>query len=395
MRKRNAQTFVRIMAEHELYRTLAIHSPGQDLQLQTRDLNALSHLPPTGVLVRVHASGVCHTDLHLWQGFFQLGKGKKIKFAEREGFGYPVVPGHEIAGVVAALGARVKDKSALNVGDRVAVYPWVGCEQCGVCEGGDPHLCSGETKQLGFNVDGGYSEYVALPHHKFVIKVPETVTDEVAAMLPCSALTVFSAIKRCTPVIERVRRWQMETFVVVVGLGGLGQWAVNLLRHTHITGSPTKVVGIDISSEKLDLVAKNNLINSTFLYDPSKPASQLAAEFLSKFGGQKPHIVLDFVNSTETFNFGRKLLHKGGCLVPVGLHGGEGEVPLPEIVISAYTIAGSHVGSLSELQELMEVVREHSITPPPISTYPLEKGGQALQDLQDGRILGRAVLKMD
>ncbi len=372
------------------YTVLTITAPGESLQLQTRGLSR--RLPPTGVLVKVRAAGVCHTDLHLWQGFFALGKGQKISFADRPGFGYPRVPGHEIAGVVAALGSQAENDSELKLGDRVAVYPWIGCEECGICKAGDSHLCAGLTKQLGFNVDGGYSEYVTLPHHKFVIKVPAEVTDEVAAMVPCSVLTAYSAIERCAPTIERVGRWGMELVVVVIGLGGLGQWALKLLRNRVPLA---RIVGIDISSQKLEFIEKEGLVDSAFLFDSSKPTTELVADYLSKFDQQKPHVVLDFVDCTETFNFGRSLLYKGGCMVLIGLLGGAGEIPLPPVVLNVHTIAGIHVGSLSQLQGLMELVKEHSIKPPPISTYSLKEGGQALEDLRDGRILGRAVLKME
>ena len=382
------------------YRSLTIREPNLDLQLQTHDLHsAFDSLPPKGAVIKVRAAGVCHSDIHVWKGGFNIGKEELFRFADRPGYGYPIVPGHEISGTVAVLGAQAMSESIddsgenhLKIGDRVAVYPWVGCDVCPVCTGGDPHLCSGATRQLGFNVDGGYSEYVQLPHHQYAVKIPHEISDETAAMLPCSAVTAFSAIEMCTQVVERVKRWNVVLFVAVIGLGGLGQWALKLLPHC-IRGC--SVVGIDISSQKLEFVQQENLVNDTFLFQPSVPTSQQRASFLAKFNGNKPHVILDFVSTSETFPFGLSVLHKGGCIVPIGLHGGSGEIKLPFVAINTHTIAGSHVGSPSQLKQLISIVKKHSIAPPPVVTYPLEEGGKALEDLEKGSILGRAILKMD
>ena len=154
-------------------RSFCFPGAGVELQQLERELpSLLQSLPPEGALVRVHVAGVCHSDLHLYNGFYRTGKGpdQVHRFAERPGHSYPIVPGHEIAGSVYALGERAEVESGLKLGDRVTVYPWIGCEQCSICKAGDPHLCTGSTQQLGFNADGGYSEYVHVLHYKYVIK---------------------------------------------------------------------------------------------------------------------------------------------------------------------------------------------------------------------------------
>ena len=380
-----------------VYQSFCFPGAGAELQQQNHDLRSfLQSLPPEGVLVRVHAAGVCHTDLHLYHGYYRVGKGQDqvVRFAERPGFSYPIVPGHEIAGSVYALGEKAEVESGLELGDRVTVYPWIGCEQCCMCKAGDPHMCSSSTQQLGFNVDGGYSEYVRVLHYKYAIKVPDEISMEVAALLPCGALTVYSAIKLCEPVVKRVRRWDVPLFTAVIGLGGLGQWALKLLK-CCIENLPMKVIGIDISDQKLQFVQQEGLVDETFLLNSSDDLTQQAKNLLTRLHGKKLHIILDLVNTDKTFTFGLKCLETAGMILPIGLYGGAGEVVLPFLVINAQCICGSHTGSPSELQELMALIVSHSISPPPITSYRLKEASKALHDLKTGNVLGRAILRVN
>ena len=385
------------------YKTLVILSPGEPLELRTCRLqDAVGSLPAVGVLVKVHAAGVCHTDLHLWHGYYQVGKKKDqvLHFTDR-GLPYPIVPGHEIAGVVHHLGEQVQSHSDLKLGDRVLIYPWIGCDECYLCRGCDPGLCS-RSRELGFIKDGGYSEFVVVPHYRYVFKTPDNITDPLAAMLPCSAVTAFSAIKKTLPTVKRVTEWGMELVVMVIGLGGLGQWSLNLLKYCLSSDSDvqrTKVIGVEVSKEKIDHALQSNLINEGFhvnLAGELAPiaVSQEAERFLAHSGGNKVHVILDFANTTETFQFSINVLHCAGTLVLIGLHGGLGEVKLPEAVLNMYTIVGSYTGSLSELAELIAVVSRYALpAPPPVQVYKLEDANKALNDLDKGLILGRAVLK--
>lgn len=385
------------------YKTFIIPAPGEPLELRTRRLqDAVDSLPAEGVLVKIHAAGVCHTDLHLWHGYYQIGKKKDqiVRFADR-GLIYPIVPGHEIAGSVYHLGVQAQRHGDLKQGDRALVYPWIGCDECYLCRGGDPGLCS-KTRELGFVKDGGYSEFVVVPHYRYIFRTPDNITDSLAAMLPCSAITAFSAIKKILPTMRRVREWGVELVVVVIGLGGLGQWSLNLLKHCLDADSDThrmKVIGVEVNREKIDHALQNDLIDEGFhvnLVGEQAPmaVTQEAERFLAQFDGNKVHIVLDFANTTETFQFSISVLHRAGTLVLIGLHGGLGEVKLPQAVLSMYSIIGSYTGSLSELAELIGVVSKHPLpSPPPVQAYKLEEANKALNDLDEGLILGRAVLK--
>ena len=146
------------------------------------------------------------------------------------------------------------------------VYPWIGYDDCYLCKGGDPGLCS-KSRELGFVKDGGYSEFVVAPHYRYIFKTPDNITDSLAAMLPCSAVTAFSAIKKTLPTARRVREWGVELVVMVIGLGGLGQWSLNLLKycldaddHAH----RMKVIGVEVNKEKIDHALQSNLINEGF-----------------------------------------------------------------------------------------------------------------------------------
>lgn len=381
------------------YRAYGIPAPCKPLELKVCDLSSLiSGLSKEGVVVKIHAAGVCHTDLHLWHGYYQVGKttDEVIRFSDR-GMSYPKVPGHEIAGSVYAIGEHVLDhRSDLKLGERVLIYSWIGCDECNFCKAGDTNLCS-NSRELGFVKDGGYSEFVAVPHYRYVFKTPDSIPDPLATMLPCSGITAFSAIKKTLPTVKRVRKWGVEVTVMVLGLGGLGQWSLNLLKYCLDPEDVqyVKIIGVDISKEKIDLALQNQQINEGFQINTQLGASQEVDRFLTQFSGNKVHIVFNFVGTTASFDFSISVLHRVGMLVMVGLHGGVGELKLPVTVLNMHTICGSYTGSLSDLDELISLVSKHSIPGPPLVMYDLEDANKALSDLEKGLVLGRAILKCD
>ncbi len=373
-----------------VYKACVLTSHGDDLIEETRRLK-LSELGADEVLVRTKAAGVCHSDVHFWHGNYQIGKKKDevVSFSER-GMELPRVLGHEIAGEVYAVGAKAIKESRFTIGDRVLVYPWAGCGKCALCEAGEPHMCSVSGQDLGFVRDGGFSEFVRVPNHRYVFKLPDGVSTDVGALLPCGALTAYSAVKKIRPVVEEITQVQkLEVTVGVIGLGGVGQWSLQLLQCVY-KDTPIRVIGIDISQAKTDHVLKQGLVQSTFLLD--KIAKEQTNEFLAKFDNQRFHCVLDFVNTTETFHFATSLLCKSGLLVCVGLHGGLGEIQLPFLVLGCITITGMHTGSLTSMKELLDIVTSCSLGSPTITRYPLHEATKALQDLDNGRIMGRGVL---
>ena len=194
----------------------------------------------SGVVVRVEAAGVCHTDIHIVSGSYDLGEGNLLRMADR-GIRLPVTPGHEIAGRLVDLGGFTE--TALREGDPVVVYPWLGCGACRKCTAGYENLCEGKPASLGVFRDGGYAEYVRVPHPRDL--VPRGGLDAAwAAPLACSGLTVFSALKKCA--LGR------DDLLVIVGAGGLGTIVVELAKKT--TGA--KVLVLDVNSSKLGLASE-------------------------------------------------------------------------------------------------------------------------------------------
>ena len=143
----------------------------------------------TEVLLRISHCGVCHSDLHLQDGYFDLGGGQKLDV--RGNRPLPFTLGHEIAGTVEAVGPEAK---GVEPGKFFAAYPWIGCGKCGLCARGDEHLCNA-PRVLGVTVDGGYATHVVVPHPRYLLDV-EGIPHEIACALMCSGLTGYSAVKK-------------------------------------------------------------------------------------------------------------------------------------------------------------------------------------------------------
>ncbi len=364
-------------------------SHGAALTNETRTVK-LSELGEKEVLIRTKAAGVCHSDVHFWHGAYQIGQAKDevVTFSER-GLTLPIVLGHEIAGEVLAMGATANSESNLVVGDRVLVYPWVGCEKCAVCESGDPQLCAMKSsRDLGFCSDGGFSEIVRVPSHCYLYKLPDNLPYELAAQLPCGALTAYSAIKKMRSIVNL--EGEEEVRVGVVGLGGVGQWCLKLLKHMY--KDSIQIVGFDISQPKTKQALELGLAHRVFVLDKEKTAKEQVKEFLRMFDNNRFNCWLDFVNATKTFSFCTDLLYKGGVLVCVGLHGGLGQIQLPYLVLHNITITAVHTGSPSSMTELLDMVTNHPLESPPLTIYPQLQATQALQDLDKGLIMGRGIL---
>lgn len=317
-----------------------------------------------------------------------------LDFTKRRGNSYPIVPGHEIAGFVHSLGSEASSAAQVAVGDRVMVYPWLGClnSQCSVCAAGDTNYCPGITMEIGIVLDGGYSEYVAVPDFRFVLELPDNIPFSMGALLPCSGLTAYSAIQKAVATVKKVRRWHCNVVAVVVGLGGLGQWALKLLP-LCLGREELTVIGIDISAKKIEMVKDCGLVDKAFVLSLEDAVDDQVTRIIQELSG-KAHVVLDFVNSTDTFSLCNQMLVKMGVHVMVGLHGGAGELKLPLAALSGSTHVGCMVGTLEQLKELVELVSREGISCPTVKCYTLSSAGQALEDLEAGAVDGRAVLDM-
>src|SRR5579863_9421302 len=321
----------------------------------------------TEVLVRIERCGVCHSDLHLQDGYFSLGGDKKLDVTA--GRALPFTLGHEIAGVIESAGAEAKDAT---IGHRVAVYPWIGCGTCPACTAGEENLCTNH-RHLGISVDGGFATHVLVPHPRYLLDYAP-LSPDFAGPLMCSGLTAYAALKRHTNRPERGP-------VLLIGLGGVGMMGLAIAR--ALFRAPPIVADIDADKRAAALAA-----GAAQAYDPSDPTARKA--IMSATGGLMA--VCDFVGSDKSLQFATGLLARGGKVVVSGLLGGTFSIAAAMFGIKAITIEGTLTGTLDEARELLDLVRAKNIAAIPTRRRPLAEAQGALDDLRAGRVVGRTVL---
>lgn len=322
------------------------------------------------VLVKVKAVGVCHSDLHLWEGGYDLGDGQFMKVTDR-GVKYPVTPGHEIVGHVEKMGNGVQD---FLVGDSVLVYPWIGCGDCIACKMSNENLCD-TPRSLGVFQDGGYSDYILVPHYKYLAKV-SGIDLEGAASLACSGLTAYSAVKKANA--------NSPEFLVIIGAGGLGLMGVQIAK----TVTNAKIICADLDDKKLETAKE---MGADYTVNTGKEADPIQ-KIISICNNKGADSVIDFVNAPPTAKTGISVLRKRGNLVLVGLFGGSIELSLVTIPLKAITIQGAYTGNYTDMVELLELAKKGSINPIISKHYSLDDANSALNDLKNRKIVGRAVI---
>ena len=321
------------------------------------------------VLLRVQAAGLCHTDLHLWEGHYDLGGGKKLMLSDR-GIKPPLTLSHEIVGEVVAAGAAA---GAVNAGARALVHPWIGCGECAACARGEENICI-KPQSIGVVRPGGFAEYVIVPHPRYLVEIDGLDSAE-AAPLACAGVTTFSALKKFGTRIT-------EGLVVVIGAGGLGLMAIEVLK--ALGGQGAIVVEIDAGKRQAALDA-----GALAAIDARAPdaAQQVIA---ATNGGARA--VLDLVGATPTVTLAVASCARGGHIVICGLMGGDITLALPVIPMRPLTIQGSYVGTLAELRELVALVQRTKMKAIPVTRRPMSEANAAMQDLQAGKVLGRTIL---
>ncbi|HEY8067834.1 MAG TPA: alcohol dehydrogenase [Burkholderiales bacterium] len=322
------------------------------------------------VLVRITRSGVCHSDLHIWDGYFDWGGGKKFYVKDR-GCIPPFTLGHEPFGVVEAVGPKAK---GVKAGQKRLVFPWIGCGKCPVCKAGLDNYCVSGSRFLGVNRPGAYASHVLVPDPKYLVD-SSGIDDAFASTLACSGLTTYSAT-------AKLPELGAKDWVAVLGCGGLGLVCISVLRAKGVKN----VIACDIDPAKLEAAKK---LGAKLTLDTRAPdaAQKLAALAMGNLAG-----AIDLVGMPATAALGLAALRKGGRYVICGLFGGELVYPLPPIAQRGIGIVGSYVGNLQELKEVVALAKKKKLKPTPVTTRPASEVTAILEDLKAGKVLGRVVL---
>jgi len=321
------------------------------------------------VVVKVTNCGVCHSDVHIHDGYFDLGNGGKLPLAAMK---LPHTLGHEIEGEVIAVGP---DAKGVKVGQRYAVFPWIGCGECPACLRNEENYCI-RPRNLGCSsgFGGGYASHVLVPHPKYLLDYGKTPAPLAAAYM-CSGLTAFGAMKK-------VGKLGPEDDVLVLGCGGVGMMGVQFAKALFGKGP----LAADIDDGRLEAAKKAGAKKT---YNTKNPESIKQLQADTKGGAIA---VVDFVGSEPTFAFGTSVVRRGGKVIIVGLFGGAMAMPIPMFPMRELGIQGSFVGSLPEAEEMMAMVRAGKIDPIPYETRGLDQASKTLDDLRGGKITGRVVL---
>jgi D-arabinose 1-dehydrogenase-like Zn-dependent alcohol dehydrogenase len=320
------------------------------------------------VLLRVRSCGVCHSDVHLHEGYFALGQDQRLDLSRS--IQPPRTLGHEIAGEVVAWGG---DVHGLAVGARRVVFPWIGCGACSTCTAGSEHLCNA-PRALGINRDGGFADHVLVPHPKYLLEFDPLPEDQ-ACIYACSGLTAYSALKKAAPL-------RADDALLIIGAGGVGLSGIRLARKLY----DARLIVAELDHAKWDIA---RAAGADEVIDPGAAGASKA--LVKATGGVAAAI--DFVGAAATFEFGFGALRKAGRLISVGLFGGATPLLPVMLALRAVSITGSYVGSLQEMNELMAIARTGSLPSLPVTMQPLGHADQALLDLKAGKVRGRVILK--
>ncbi|MEQ8255108.1 MAG: alcohol dehydrogenase [Roseovarius confluentis] len=336
---------------------------GADMELMQRpDLEAAGD----EIVLRITACGVCHSDVHMKAGGYDVGNGEIVD----RGRPLPRILGHEIAGEVIGMGDSA---TGVSLGDKVVVYPWQGCGMCDTCKTGDEHLCT-QPHFIGVQLEGGFASHIKVRHSRYLVDIG-TRDPLYLAPLSCSGLTAFGAINKIRPQVA-------EETVVIIGAGGLGLMAIEILK---ALGARSPVV-VDVDSAKREAAIA---AGAGAAIDGA--ATDAVAQVQRACGGSVK-CVIDFVGNPKTTELGFEALSKAGTLVLVGLYGGATPWRIPYITWKSARIVGSCVGSLTEFRDLMSMAMDDKLGRIPTRAHDLHDANTVITDLEKGKVIGRAVL---
>lgn len=325
---------------------------------------------PGEVVIKVGGAGACHSDIHLMDEFE----------AGLVPWNPPFTLGHENAGWVSALGEGVV---GFEEGQPVAVYgPW-GCGRCSRCRVGMETYCENLAEAPvpggggGLGLDGGMAEFMLIPHERFLVPLPEGLDPAHAAPLTDAGLTPYHAVRRSLPKLTP------DATAVVIGVGGLGHMAVQIL--SSLTGA--RIVAVDTRESALNLAMEHGA------HLALKSSSDTAEEIRKSTGGRGADVILDFVGADSTLALGAESGRQLGDLSIVGIGGGTLGVSFFSVPYEM-SVQSTYWGSRPELIELLDLAGR-GIIESRITEYPLSKALTAYDDLKAGEVSGRAVIVPD
>jgi propanol-preferring alcohol dehydrogenase len=350
------------------------------------------------VLVKVGATGLCHSDLHLINGDWKNSIPLQL----------PTTSGHEIAGWVEEVGDFVP-KDILNKEDMVAVFGGWGCGVCVYCKNGDEQMCN-FARWPGIMTNGGFAEYVLVDSYRFLVNIQKSENNnnekyegssklkiEEIAPLTDAGLTPYRAIKKVRNLLGPGKN------IAVIGIGGLGHYAI---QYAKTLGQSANVIALDKKDEKLQLAKRMGADFTINMSSSSKGkyherdqqqqqlqrAGGIRQEILEITKGKGVNVVIDCVGAENTVYDSIRLLSKGGVLVLVGLFGSQIKMPLVQFVIGEYSVMGSLWGNYNELCEVIELAKTSGKLKHSIHKFSLEDINEAILLLKEGKIEGRAVI---
>ena len=314
------------------------------------------------VLVKVKAAGLCGTDLKIQQGKIPV---KKL----------PLIQGHEVSGIIEETGSQVKN---FKVGDQVLISFYIPCNECKLCKVGRKTICENLIGRLGFELNGGFAEYVMVPESSLIRK-PKELSFSEAAIISCSMGTVYHAL------LKRAKIKEGDCVAMIGASGGLGLHAIQIAKTLN-----SKVIGVDLTEEKLELMKK---YGADEVIDASKDG--WGQRIVEISGGRGADKILEFVSRKETVEEDIKSLRKGGKLVLVAY---SDSVPLQinslKVVLNELEILGTRAGTKEDIEKCVELIVEGKLKPVISKTFSLEEINQAMSILKEGKLSGRITLKV-
>ncbi|MCQ9368366.1 alcohol dehydrogenase [Brevibacterium sp. 91QC2O2] len=341
-------------------------APAEEIEIATPELTGAS------VLVKITHSGICHSDVHCAEGYFDLGDAGQMPVTDA-GAEYPFVLGHEIVGEVVAAGPE----AGVEPGDtKYIVYPWIGCGECQPCRDDNENYCIGAKRNLSIALKGGFAREVWVPDSRYLIPVGD-LDPAWAATLACSGVTGYAAV-------SKVLTEEVDRPIAVVGTGGVGLSAVALLA----ARGHKNIVAADVNEASLENARKAGA-TATVLTTGADPVTDLVTA-----GGGKLAGAIDFVNNGATSSLALGAMGIGGKLVSVGLFGGQLAFPTTVMALNQLKIEGNFVGSLPQLRALVDLANSTELPKLPITEAPLEAQtvNDTLQGLAERTVVGRVVM---